>query len=299
MRTPHPIPYQGSKRRIAGKILAFFPEEVGRLVEPFAGSAALTIAAAMHGKASSFWLNDIDESLMRLWFQIINHPDQIARAYENLWYAQQGREKEFYFQVRAQFNATRDPALFLYLLARCVKAAIRYNARGEFNQSPDNRRKGRHPRQMRRDILAVAQLLNGRVKISSKDYKEVLAEVTPADLVYLDPPYQGVCASGDPRYFKGVEFEELMEMLADLNRQGIPFLLSYDGRTGKKIHGRQIPPSLRLQRVEIRAGRSAQATLLGRTAITYESLYLSPALLTRLKGRAVGSIYQLSLDLSR
>jgi len=297
MQIPHPIPYQGSKRKIARKILEFFPYEVGRLVEPFAGSAAITIAAAAYGKASSFWINDIDEALMHLWEQIINNPLQIANAYERLWYAQQGQEKEFYFEVRQQFNETRDPALFLYLLARCVKASIRYNARGEFNQSPDNRRRGRHPKQMKEDIVAVSNLLRGRVEISHRDYKEVLQQVDSMDLVYLDPPYQGVCVTGDPRYFRGVKFQELVTVLDFLNRKRVPFLLSYDGRTGDKVYGKELPSSLELHRVEINAGRSAQATLLGRTAITYESLYLSPVLLDRLNEDAKHIASQLSLAL--
>jgi len=38
MKIPHPIPYQGSKRNLASQILRFFPDEINRLVEPFAGS---------------------------------------------------------------------------------------------------------------------------------------------------------------------------------------------------------------------------------------------------------------------
>jgi DNA adenine methylase len=39
---------------------------------------------------------------------------------------------------------------------------------------------------------------------------------------------------------------------------------------------------LNLRLIELAAGRSSQATLLGRRAETYESLYLSPALVERL-----------------
>jgi len=296
MQIPHPIPYQGSKRKIARDILKFFPEKVERLVEPFAGSAAITIASATYRKASSFWINDIDKALISLWEQIVFHPAQIATEYERLWYEQQGREKEFYFEVRNRFNETREPGLFLYLIARCVKASVRYNSRGEFNQSPDNRRKGRHPKQMKEDILAVSNLLRDRVKISNKDYKEVLQETTSTELVYLDPPYQGVCVTGDPRYFSGIQFQELIEALDLLNQNNVPFLLSYDGRTGNKSYGKTLPSFLGLYHVEIMAGRSAQATLLGRTAITYESLYLSPALLDKLQGKADRPVHQLPLQ---
>ncbi|MCK4459049.1 MAG: DNA adenine methylase, partial [Methanosarcinales archaeon] len=50
-RVPHPIPYQGSKRNIARTILSFFPHQFDTLVEPFAGSAAISLAAASYGKS--------------------------------------------------------------------------------------------------------------------------------------------------------------------------------------------------------------------------------------------------------
>jgi len=282
MRVPHPIPYQGSKRNIADFILGFFPARVPRLVEPFAGSAAMSIAAATRGRASGFLLNDINEPLIELWDQIINNPEQIAKAYKKLWNEQLGREREFYSFVRDEFNKTHKPDCFLYLLARCVKASIRYNSQGEFNQSPDNRRKGRRPNAMRMDILAVSKLLRGRTTLLSKDYREVLQLVSPGDLVYMDPPYQGVCGNRDPRYSKSVGFEEFMAELEKMVQRQISFIVSYDGRCGDQVYGRVLPESIGVHRLEIKAGTSTQSTLLGRRDTTYESLYLSNPLVKRL-----------------
>lgn len=278
MKIPHPIPYQGSKRHIAKYILPFFPQEIKSLIEPFAGSAALSIAAAGYGKAPQFRLNDLNQPLTALWHEIVNNPTGIANGYKRLWDKQRGQERAFYDEVRQQFNQTKRPEYLLYLLARCVKASVRYNAKGEFNQSPDNRRLGRHPDQMLADILAVSNLLHGRVIITSQDYTELLKVATTRDLVYMDPPYQGVCGSGDPRYFGGVDFDEFVSALRDLTRRQIPFMVSYDGRTGDKAYGQTLPAELGLQRVEVTAGRSTQSTLLGGNAITYESLYLSKEL---------------------
>ncbi len=279
---PHPIPYQGSKRQIAPYILAYFPREISTLIEPFAGSAAISIAAACYGKASFFHLNDINQPLMSLWQQIINDPQSLATSYERLWNEQQVNPRRFYDHIRAEFNRTQRPDYLLYLLARCVKASIRYNPKGEFNQSPDNRRLGRDPKKMAEDIFAVSHLFRGRTLITSKDYREVLRLATRMDLLYMDPPYQGVCESGDPRYYKGVTFQEFIQDLEYLNAQKIPFILSYDGRTGNKNHGRELPPELELHRIEIKAGRSTQATLLGRNEVTYESIYLSSSLVDKL-----------------
>jgi DNA adenine methylase len=283
MIVPHPIPYQGSKRLLADAILRFFPPRVERLVEPFAGSAAVSLAAALKRKARNFVLNDKNAALMQLWREIISHPARTASSYRTLWEEQQGREREFYDQVRAEFNRTGRPDYFLYLLARCVKASVRYNADGQFNQSPDNRRKGSNPDTMERYIRHASQLFKGKTLIFNMDYRQLLTLASPDDLIYMDPPYQGVCNNRDPRYIENVEFNGFVEALEMLNEKEIMYIISYDGRTGDKAHGKHLPPKLRLKHLEIEAGRSSQATLLGRQDETFESLYLSSALVSQLE----------------
>ncbi len=283
---PQPIPYQGSKRQIAPTILQHFPDNVSRLVEPFAGSAALSIAVAARRRVSYFWINDAHSPLIQLWKKIIDQPDELADKYTFLWNDQLGREREYFNKVRNHFNNEHDPADFLYLLARCVKAAIRYNSNGEFNNTPDNRRKGARPAEMRRRIHYASDLLCKRTRLTSWDYKKVFDGCTEEDLVYMDPPYQGVCGNRDQRYLPKVDHEEFCDKLAKLNARRIMFAVSYDGRTGAKTYGEPLPASLKLTHLEIRAGRSTQATLLGRSDVTYESLYLSPALSASLKRAA-------------
>lgn len=278
MRVPHPIPYQGSKRRLAPVILQCFPDGLQTLVEPFAGSAAVSIAAAYTGAARQFLINDNNKPLIALWRGIVAEPEEIASGYERLWVAQQGRERAFYDRIRDEFNKTHDPVCFLYLLARCVKASVRYNSNGGFNQSPDNRRKGAKPNTMRRHILRASGLLRGKAQFSDKDYREVLASAHPSELLYMDPPYQGVSTERDPRYANGVGFDEFGDALHAANARQLSYIISYDGRTGEKRFGSFLPSTLNLHRIEIDAGPSSQATLLGRTATTFESLYLSPAL---------------------
>lgn len=275
---PHPIPYQGSKRNLAPEILRYFPPKFVTLYEPFAGSAAMTIAAALNGFGERYHLNDLNKPLMDLWRAIIETPEQIAAQYETLWKQQLDDPRSFYDQVRADFNRTGKPDLFLYLLARCVKGSVRYNSQGEFNQSPDNRRQGMLPETMRLQILGAAYYLKGRTTISSTNYRDVLDKVTPVDLVYMDPPYQGVCGNRDSRYLQSVQFCEFVQVLDELNRRSIRYLVSYDGRTGDKVFGKQLPDELNLTLIELYAGRSTQATLLGRDDVTIESLYLSPSL---------------------
>jgi len=281
-KIPHPIPYQGSKRNLAEDILRYFPPEIETLYEPFAGSAAITIAAAVKGLAKHYHINDLNKPLMDLWKAIIETPELISAKYESLWQKQLANPRKFYDKVRDEFNLTGRSDLFLYLLARCVKGSVRYNSQGEFNQSPDNRRKGMHPNTMKLQILGVSYFLKGKTTFSSVNYRDILEKVTNRDLVYMDPPYQGVCGNRDTRYLQSVQFCEFVEALNSLNKNGIRYIVSYDGRTGVKTHGRKLPEDLNLTLIELYAGRSSQATLLGRDDVTIESLYLSHSLVNEL-----------------
>jgi DNA adenine methylase len=134
------------------------------------------------------------------------------------------------------------------------------------------------PEVMRTHVFGASYCLKGKVTVTSMNYRDALEKVTPADLVYMDPPYQGVCGNRDTRYLRSVQFCEFVEVLADLNYRGIRYLISYDGRTGDKTFGKILPEELNLTLIELYAGRSTQATLLGRIDVTVESLYLSPGL---------------------
>lgn len=279
---PHPIQYQGSKRALAPTILRYFPKNIDRLIEPFAGSAAISIAAAAHGLARSHVINDVNKPLAELLRMVVEHPTKLAAFYEALWDEQHSDSIEHYYQVRERFNRTQDPRLFLYMLARCVKGSVRYNSDGIFNQSPDKRRRGTLPKTMRSNIIGVSHLLKGKAIFSSLDYKEVFASAKKTDLIYMDPPYQGVCGERDSRYLSGISHNEFVGALDRLNAKGISYIVSYDGRRGERVFGELLPDALGLMRIEIEAGRSSQSTLLGRDEITYESLYLSEALVQRL-----------------
>jgi len=282
MKLPHPIPYQGSKRNIADKILRYFPDKIHRLVEPFAGSAAISIASAYYFKANKFILNDINQPLISLWNEIINNPNQIIKKYYDIWNGQAGNVDDYYYDIRKMFNETKQPEYLLFLLAKCVKAAVRYNTMGDFNQSPDKRRLGRNPQAMREDILRVSHLFKNRVELFSTDYSNILDEVTEYDLIYMDPPYQGTGMNGGFNYAGNIDFDDLILSLYSLSKRNIPFILSFDGRTENKTYGRPLPEELGLAKIEINAGRSTQATLLNREEYTYEAIYLSPCLLQKI-----------------
>ena len=272
---PHPIPYQGSKRNLAGAIGNFFPKSIETLYEPFAGSAAMTLYAAKNDLAKRFVVGDALPQLIELWKAIVSSPEAVSIRYSEIWQGQQNADADYFNTVRERFNTSGDYVDLLYLVARCVKNAVRFNRHGRFTQSADKRRLGTAPPKMRDAILGASALLKGKVEFHCGDFAETLSGAGARDLVYMDPPYQGTTYGRDKRYYSQLELEHLICALRDLNSKNVPFLLSYDGMTGDTVHGVELPKDLMMRRIFLNAGRSSQATLNGLNQITFESLYVS------------------------
>jgi len=284
---PHALPYQGSKRALAHAIVPLLPADIETLIEPFCGSAAVAVGALYAGATPRVVLRDVNAPLVGLWQQIIVDPDGLATEYQKIWDGGSTDPAGQYAAVRDRFNAEHRPSDLLYLLARCVKAAVRYNAKGEFNQAADNRRLGADPARMRLRLHRTAEVLVGRTLVTSGDYAESLRTARTLDVVYLDPPYQGTSGPGNGRYLAGLPRADFTAELQQATHAGTSFIVSYDGSTGGRTYGDDLPTELGLLHLHVAAGLSSQSTLSGEAEQTIESLYLSPALVERLGGRAV------------
>ena len=277
--TPHIVQYQGSKRNLAPQILRYIPQKFNRLIEPFAGMAAITIAVSSQNRADRYLLNDLDKPLVNILEESITNPQRLIDNYTKVWCEQltfEGGSVEHFYKVREDFNkGNQCAANMLYLLARCVKGSVRYSSSGMFNQSPDKRRMGTNPKNLARNVYMISSLLKGKTEFMSNDYREVTKNAKSGDIVYMDPPYQGVCTSRDCRYFSGIDFNEFVDCVEDLNRRGIDFIISYDGTCGDKQYGQDLPAELGLKKVMLNAGLSSQSLLLGKKETTREALYLS------------------------
>ena len=281
--TPHIVQYQGSKRILAPQILQYMPKKFERLIEPFSGTAAISVATAKEDRTNSYLINDLNEPLVIMLKEAIEQPRRLVNEYRKVWNEQfsygENHVAHFYV-VRERFNNGQEtPANLLYLLARCVKGAVRYGRNGKFNQSPDKRRHGTKPDTLEQNIYSISALLKGKTSFYALDYHEILEMAHPGDVVYMDPPYQGVTDVSDHRYFSGVPFDEFAEAIKVLNDKQVDYLISYDGVCGGKEYGEELPESLGCKKVMLNAGLSSQSLLLGRKSITYEALYVSESLI--------------------
>jgi DNA adenine methylase len=278
MRLPHPIPYQGSKRNLSRLIGGFVPRTIGTWYEPFVGSAAMTLWAAHKGVAKRYVIADSLEPIANLWRDLIDHPNEIAGRYEQIWLGQTTAGPDYFNKVRDRYNASKDAVDLLYLICRCVKNAVRFDRQGRFTQSVDKRRLGMHPDKMRAALFGASMILRGKTEVRVGDWLDTTADATCADFCYLDPPYLGTTVGRDKRYAAQLPRERLIQGLALFRDRKISFALSYDGMTGERRYGPPLPEELGLTRLLLHAGTSSQATLVGRREDTVESLYLTPDL---------------------
>lgn len=282
-KTPHIVQYQGSKRKLAPQILQYMPEKFDRLIEPFSGMAAISIATAMEHRASSYMINDSNKPLVNMLKEAIEHPTQLVDDYRSVWneqFSYGDNHVQHFYDVRDRFNdGAETPANLLYLIARCVKGAVRYGKNGKFNQSPDKRRHGTNPDTLEQNVHAISNLLKGKTTFYALDYHEIFEMARSGDLVYMDPPYQGVTNVRDNRYFSGVPFDEFAEAIKTLNEKRVDYLISYDGVCGGKEYGEDLPESLGCKKILLNAGLSSQALLLGKKSTTFEALYISESLI--------------------
>ena len=278
--------YQGSKRNLAAQILNYFPKKFNRLIEPFAGMAAITIAVSKQRRANQYVLNDLNEPLVNILREAVNNPQKLVEDYTKVWSEQLTFEDgsvEHFYKIRNDFNnGDKSAANMLYLLARCVKGSVWYSSNGMFNQSPDKRRMGTNPKNLAPNVYMISHFLKGKTEFSLVDYRDVTKTARQGDIVYMDPPYQGVCSTRDSRYFSGIVFDEFVECIDDLNRRNIDFIISYDGTCGEKQYGVDLPKELSLKKVMLNAGLSSQSLLLGKKETTVEALYISPDLSDRI-----------------
>ena len=128
------IKWSGSKRKVAVELSKKILSK-DRYFEPFVGGGSmLPFRGVDKGIAS-----DIIPELIVLWNEIKNNPEITASEYKVRWDKLQNDGHGAYYEIRHNFNKTKDPFDFLFLTRTCVNGLIRYNSNGDLdNISPED-----------------------------------------------------------------------------------------------------------------------------------------------------------------
>lgn len=277
---PSLIKWTGSKRSQSCAIAGLMPPH-SRYIEPFLGGGSVLYFAAVPGAIAS----DAYAPLIALWRLIQSEPETVVENYSRQWEilsrelnriesggVQSARGvPEYYYFVRDRFNETGNPLDLNFLTRTCVNGIIRFNNRGEFNNSFHLSRRGMTPSRFQQVVEAWHPVIQG-VEFICQDYTQALASTEVGDFVYLDPPYAG----SRQRYTQDLDLYALFDQLEILNLKGVKWVLSFDGKRGCRDLTQPVPESLFVRRLLLSSGNSpVNKVLNGPVEQVQESLYLN------------------------
>lgn len=261
------IKWSGGKRTQADEIVSYFPKDIKTYYEPFLGSGAI-LGQLKPDKAIC---SDINEPLITLWKIIQQNPAKAAKDYRIKWQNLQDKGHTYFYEVRGRFNRIQSPLDFLFLTRTCVNGLIRYNKKGEFNNSLHHTRKGIHPDQLEKIIFSWSEIIKNH-EFYKQSYEMTTESAGVKDFIYLDPPYFNT----GTRYFGTIDFDRFISYLKSLNKRGIRYALSYDGQRGDKSYLVQLPKELYERHIMLHSGNSTfNKVQNGKIEKVYESLYLN------------------------
>ncbi len=261
------IKWSGSKRSQANEIVSYFPKKIDVYFEPFLGSGAIM----GHLRPNKAVGSDINKPLIELWKLIQRNPRKVATEYKKNWDSLQKEGHTFFYKIRDRFNQKQSPLDFLFLTRTCVNGLIRYNKKGEFNNSLHYTRKGMNPAQLEKIIFKWSEIIKN-YKFIETSYEISTKKAKKGDFIYLDPPYFNT----GTRYFGVIDYQKFINYLEDLNKRRIKYALSYDGSRGETSYIVKIPKKLYKRHIMLHSGNSAFGKVQNKKIEkVYESLYLN------------------------
>lgn len=223
-------------------------------------------------KASKGFASDIIPELISLWNMIKENPEEVAKEYELRWNRLQKEGADIYYEIRDDFNKTKNCFDFLFLTRTCVNGMIRYNAAGEFNNSFHLSRPGINPQTLRQ-ILLKWSIAVKKITFLNADYRECLSLAQKGDFVFLDPPYGGTKDRYTQQEFNLTDFYNELDRL---NSIGAFWMLTFDGSAGDRQYAFVPPSEVYKHRFSVQTGTSAFSKIIVKKKdIISESVYLN------------------------
>lgn len=274
------IKWSGSKRTQAGAIIDHFPNHIDTYYEPFVGGGSV-LYHLLHTniEVKQYCCSDINQDLIALWNKIKDEPLELSEAYSEHWHNLNTntnqldirdnleRKKEYFYAIRERLNQKHQPEDFLFILRTCTNGLVRYNKKGEFNNSFHITRDGIRPDTLSKIIMEWSELLNQKnVTFSCHSYDTISTQSN--DVLYLDPPY----ANTKGMYFGAINYEDLW---AWLEKQKGHYYLSFDGTCSAIDQTYDVPKHLYSSHEYLKSGCSSFRRLVSNdTSYVHESLYI-------------------------
>jgi DNA adenine methylase len=175
-----PMRWAGGKRWLISRYPELFEITEGRLIEPFAGSAAIFFGSS----PPQAFLSDCNAELIDVYKALKEDHLGVVSALSK--HAENHRKEYYYNQRSSRPDKLVDRAArTIYLNRTCFNALYRVNLKGVFNVPIGTKSSVFRPDD---DFEAVSSLLK-RADLACCDFENTIDESVSGDLLFVDPPY--------------------------------------------------------------------------------------------------------------
>ena len=249
-----PIFYMGNKKKLIKKgIIELFPKNIDKMIELFGGSAVIS----MNTKANSYYIADIDDNLVSLYFlfknnsseEIISHiwqriekfglPKERTRRIE---FKDEDKIKEYkkaYVNLRNHYNQDKSVLDFYTLMFYSFSQQFRFNKKGEFNMPYGTDCFSKSNEEYK--INGCEFFQRSGVCVGKSDFRNLNIDLLNSnDFVYLDPPYLNTTATyNENGGWTEKDEEDLYSLCEELDKRNIKFgmsnVFSNKGKKNEKL----------------------------------------------------------------
>lgn len=219
------LKWAGNKYRILDRIQALLPHG-RRLIEPFAGSAAVFLNTDYPENI----VNDTNPDLINVFTTLQKHGPAFIDECRGLFQVE-FNSTEAYYNLRDEFNTTtnsiRKAALFVYLNRHGYNGLCRYNNQGGFNVPFGRYKKPYFPY----EEMMMFYYKSQSALFTCDDFETVMKRAIRGDVIYCDPPYVPMSPTANfTNYSAGgfgpIEQQRLAKTAKEMSQQGIHVLIS-------------------------------------------------------------------------
>ncbi|MGP6240069.1 DNA adenine methylase [Cuniculiplasma sp. SKW4] len=230
-----PLRYPGGKSSLLAYIEKFIESNkisVQTIIEPYAGSAAISIGLLRKNKLSRSIINDSDQMVYSFWKTVMNHNQELIEMIDSVqvsidtWFDY----RKYLIENPLKIYNEKDVAMaFLFLNRTSYSGIVKAGPLGGKRQLSKYGIDCRFNRENLKKKISNLESLSPKIELFNMDGVEFMKEMIKRDedvMIYADPPYYGVGRNLYNHYFDDSKHIELAEYLKQIEEQ--PWLLSYN-----------------------------------------------------------------------
>jgi len=228
--------WAGGKNKMLKKYANYLPEQFDSYIEPFLGGGAMFVWAYKKNPEATFFLNDVNEDIMRIYQSIRNDVGNflttLDKYQEDFLPLSKPERKKFYYALRQEhaynyqkWTATEEAATLYFLMKTGFNGIwqINKNTNGRFG-TPSGLLNQKDKVYDYDNVMEWHEALQ-KCTLISGDFTDCLEYAQPNSFVFLDPPYRGSFTQ------YGVFFDDTLQLrviklLNDLTSAGCHVMMS-------------------------------------------------------------------------